>query len=253
VRLIGLILALTLPGFATLPTAIIVGQSPVKQSDAPATDATGPAETTSDDAENDGAGNSKSNQLIVARALTLVPGNQPVIEELGLLDDQLEQVREIQNEYGRMTGEAARKMQKVDGLERRQMVQKIVDDIDTKPGEAMLPRQVARLKQLAIQSLAISREDGSTSVANLVANATVRQQLGFSNETVEKVRAALKEENARLETEIERLKQESQQRVLQVLSEDEQRRLKERIGETFDFQGYVPGRGGRFRNIKNDH
>ena len=189
---------------------------------------------------------------VVSRSLQLVPGNAPVIEELELLEYQVEQVKQIQYDLQRALGEAAKTTAKMQGQEKKAAFEEIYKEVDGKLKSALLPDQFRRLKQIAIQSFGISNSTGEVDVANLVSNSAIQRQLGLSNEKMKQVRARMLEEAKRMAAELERLRMEARNNVLEVLSDEERQQLDEMIGKPFDFKGFSPGRRGRFSN-KEDH
>ena len=93
---------------------------------------------------------------------------------------------------------------------------------------------------------------GKVNIANLISSSAIQKELGLPAAKISELRRKMMSENLRLKQEIARLTAEARQNVLSVLDESEQEKVSQLIGEPFDFQGFRPGRGGRFTNQK-DH
>lgn len=190
---------------------------------------------------------------IISRALSILPGNEPVIAALDIQEYQMEQVREVLHELKKRMGQTAKETSRRSPEDRRAAYHDVFSDVDTELDNILLPHQTKRLKQIAVQSLAVSPVDGSLNLPNLVALPVVQNQLDLSAKQIDEMRELAKSEKERLIREIEELKTRSGQRLLNALTTQQQTQLTELMGEPFDFEGYVPGRGGRFRKASNDH
>lgn len=191
---------------------------------------------------------------IVPRALAMVPGNRPIIEELQLLDYQLEDLQQIEYTFRKSLGDYARTSKSKTVEQRKADYNRLYEKLDADMEQVLLPNQFQRIKQLALQSLALNSIDGRLSIPNLLANASVQKTLQIDAILLDQLRQQMKKENERVAVEIEKLKQEAEANVLAILPEDQRSALQEMIGEPFDFQGYRAGKGGRFRPKRdNDH
>lgn len=183
---------------------------------------------------------------VVARALSMIQGNAPVMKETQLLDYQLEQIKEIRYELQKSLGEAAKTTAKATGQEKRDAFNKIYADAHKQLGDALLPEQRDRLLQVALQSFGISNLTGEADLANLVGHPVVQSELHLSATKIQEIRKKMLAENKRVAEELEKLKKQAQKNVLSVLSPEERSKLEGLVGEPFDFKGYQPGRRGRF-------
>lgn len=189
---------------------------------------------------------------IVSRALTIVPGNAPVIKELGILDYQLDQLKTIRYDLQKKLGEASRTTAKMAGPEKRKVFNQIYVDTHSELKVALLPNQFERLLQLSLQSFGLSPLTGDVDLANLIGNPIVQRQLSLPASKIAQIRQKMLEENKRVAKEIERLKSEAQANVLSVLDASDRQELEQLVGKPFDFEGLKPGRGGKFVD-SDDH
>ena len=189
---------------------------------------------------------------VVSRAMAMIQGNTPVIEELELLEFQLEQLKSLQYEMQRDLGKVAQTASKMSSSDRREQFDLLYADVAKQMESILLPRQFTRLMQISSQSFGINPANGQADLANLVGSPVAQMQLGLPATRVSELRAKMLDENKRVAEEIERIKAEARERVLAVLTVEERQKLDQLVGEPFDFKGFRPGRGGRFTN-KEDH
>ena len=171
----------------------------------------------------------------------------------GILDYQLDQLKELQYDFRRKIGGVAQQARerKLDADGRQKLFLETLAEVDKEIAEILLPHQATRLKQIAFQSLGLT-PDGTVSIPNMLGNPMMRSQLSLSQSTLDKLREKLKEENERLVKEIAQLKKESRERILNSLSAKDKETLQEIIGPVFDFRGYTPSASGRFRKASED-
>ncbi len=189
---------------------------------------------------------------VMPRALSMIPGNPPVIEEIGLLDYQLEELQQIEYDFRKQLSDLARTSRNATAEDRQNSLDNAFADLEESVSKVLLPKQFERLRQVALQSLAISQVDGQMNLPNLLANAGVQKTLEIDARTISAMRSKMKEENERIANEIANLKREAEESVLQLIPEEKRTQLKELVGEPFDFQGYRSSKGGRFRQAKDD-
>ena len=196
----------------------------------------------------------KARTQIVTRSLAIIPGNRPLIDELEILDYQIDQLKQLQYDFRQKLGEVVRESRdkKLDSAGREKLFLKALGEVDHELSEILLPHQKSRLKQVAFQSLGLT-PNGEISIPNMLSNPMMRSQLPLKESTLIKIRRKLKEESKRVAEEIAKVKRESRERILEILTAEEKEELEKIIGPVFDFQGYVPSAGDRFRKSKDDH
>ena len=195
------------------------------------------------------------NLQIVSRAMSMLPGNKPVIKDLEILDYQVAQMKELQYEFRKESSQISRETAKLDRNGRIEAMENLYADYDKKMGDILLPNQHKRLKQIAFQSVAIDPKTGTINVPRLLFLNGVRDKLSIDGKVADKIREKTKEENDRLMQKMMELREESIQNILGVLSKDQREKLDDMIGDPFDFKGYSMGESGRFSkgNAGDDH
>jgi Spy/CpxP family protein refolding chaperone len=189
---------------------------------------------------------------VISRGLAILQGMPSVVESLDIQDYQREQIKEIRSAYQKQMGSAAKAQARSTAEERRQAYQDVFKELDKKISNVLLPNQATRLKQIAVQSFSIS-PDGSTNLPNLLSLSYVQRELGLTSLELNEIRKNAVAEKKRLAEEIARLRQESQDRLLNGLTPEQRNRLDDLMGQPFDFEGYSPGRRGQFRKADDDH
>ncbi len=159
-----------------------------------------------------------------------------VRKELELLDDQIEELKGLSGQLDMRS-----MFQGVRDLPREEQRAKINElmaqarkKIESKVNDILLPHQVTRLKQLALQ-FAMQRPGG-------VASGTVADELGIT----EQQREQLREKAQKLQAELQK---KLQAELVKELTPAQQTKLKELMGKPFTFEQTPPpqfgGRGGR--------
>ena len=181
----------------------------------------------------------------------LLPENNGINEELELLDYQADQLRELQKEFQRELRTASVEIRKLRGEERKKRLDEVAASTTAKLREILLPHQFKRVRQITFQSMANPRS--SSSMAGILLNSVIRNQLQIDKKTYEKIVEQSKTEKERLDKEIAQLKKESEKRLLENLSAEQRKKLNELIGEVFDFSDYATDKKGRLRHKDKDH
>ena len=189
-----------------------------------------------------GRGNSKLEYL----------GNKKVQDELGILDEQLEDIEALGSEARDVMRNAfsgmREKFQDLSREERDELMTeiraKIKEDmkaVEEKVDDILVPHQTERLDQLLLQG-----QMGRNGVPGALEG--LREKLGISesefDELAEKLKEKEKEVKEKLDEDIKKLRAEAQDEVLSVLPADMQAKIKQMIGESFEFQRDRGGRGG---------
>lgn len=174
-------------------------------------------------------------------------GQEGIQKELELVDDQIETLKELQQEQRealRETFMGLRERFQEQGEEaRRQVWSEIQEEMqesnkeyDSRANEILLPHQVKRLKQLVVQSQ--SRRSGGPSSGNMPQS--VIDELDISDEQIEEMKKKAEEVRDRMNEKIAKIRKQAEEEILSVLDADQRAKYKELVGEAYDFN-----RGGR--------
>ena len=173
--------------------------------------------------------------------------NRQVQEELELVDDQLDELREVQQRSGEIMREAFSGIdwRNMDADERQEAMAEVrakmeedMKDLQKDVDEILLPHQRTRLKQISVQS----QSRGRNGVAGALGSAAVAKELGLSEEDIKELEEKNKEVQEKLREKIAKLQKEAEDEVLSVLSSEQRKKYKEMVGDKFDFQNNF-GRG----------
>ena len=171
-----------------------------------------------------------------------------VKKEIELVADQEEQIEQLQGDIRQDMQDRMRDLRGLDPEERREKMLGFREGMEQRQIEfqqkieaVLLPMQVKRLKELQIQSQSSRNGDGAVGV---LFNSEVQKELGLDEEQKKKLEAKVEDVSKKLVEKIKKLRAEAEKEILSVLSSDQRGRLREMIGETFDF-GVTRGFGGR--------
>lgn len=180
--------------------------------------------------------------------------DENVRKDLELVDEQVEKLTEIQGRMREVMGDFFRNnapdfrnMRDLSEDERRAQfdsfrtkVEEAVAPIQKEVDEVLLPHQKERLKQ--IQNQARMRGQGTSQA---LTSGTLAEELGITDEQKEKLRAVEQEVQAELLKEIERLRTDAREKVLEVLTPEQREKYKTMMGSPIEFsQGRGPGGRG---------
>ena len=181
--------------------------------------------------------------------LTLI-NDKSVIEELELVDDQVEALNELQGDMRDVFRESFSGMRdkfRDKDVDREALMQEIRDKIQSQMGEVetdlneiLLPHQVTRLDELYFQMQA-----SRSGTEGLLSNPKVKEMLKLTDEQIEEIEEKAEEVKAGLDKKIEALREEAREEILSVLSSDQQKKIKEMMGDSFEFDRNDRGRGDR--------
>lgn len=180
-----------------------------------------------------------------------------VIAELELVDDQVEALNELQGEMRNVFRESFAGMRdrfREKDVDREALMQEIRDKIQSEMegvtdglNEILLPHQMTRLQELSFQA---EVKRGGTQ--GLLSNPRVKEQLGLTDDQIKEIKDKAESVKVDLEKKIEALRESARDEVLSVLTSDQQSKIKEMLGDSFEFQqrggggrGGAGGRGGR--------
>lgn len=162
--------------------------------------------------------------------------NPSVQKDLELVGDQLKQVQDLQADFARQMKEQIGDISKgglnKDRLKDLPALMKTLRDRQREQMEGMLlPHQIARLQQVALQTH--MKQAGT---AGALASEKVMEALGITEEQVERLKKRSKEINEKLAKETAALKEKAKDELLKELSLDQQSKLKEMMGEKYEPQ-----------------
>ncbi|MEX2185976.1 MAG: hypothetical protein WD875_04240, partial [Pirellulales bacterium] len=166
-------------------------------------------------------------------------------KELEIVDDQKEKLTRLRNDTMTELRDLYATMRDEDRQEwarkYNEISSKLADDTDKRVSDILLPHQVRRLRQIALQMKLNSTGYGSSAG---LANGEVADELGLT----EAQKKRLKEKEQQLRVEIQRktqefykqLREDAREELLSVLTEQQRRKLNELIGDEFEWQA-TPG------------
>ncbi len=163
-----------------------------------------------------------------------------VREEIELVPEQEEQLREIGDSMREDMMSMFRDMRDMSEEERRAASEKMREKVDSKLKEVLLDHQYERFNQLRLQS---QMQRGA---ADALGSGRIRDELGITDEQLEEMRKVAETAEAELRTKIQKATQEAREKVLEVLTAEQRAKWKTLVGESFEFQQGGWGRGGGF-------
>jgi DNA-binding Xre family transcriptional regulator len=205
---------------------------------------------------DEGVGNVFSAPIMMSGEGMMLPGmmdqfgllsQQSIQEELDFVGEQRDQYKKLQQDYNsriRQKMEAMNKggfdpeKAKSFGEEIRALKEQQARDIE----ELLLPHQVNRLKQIQLQ------QRMKAMGLNALNDKKLAEELGMSEEQLEKLKERAKELSSDLQKKIQELREETQQTLLKELSKDQQEKLKELTGSKFDLPAPKPLEARRSRD-----
>lgn len=172
-------------------------------------------------------------------------GQEGVQEELELVEDQVDDIKALQEEQRTAMRDMFTTMR--GGGDREQMMEKFGEmrkEFDEKANEVLLPHQVKRLKQLLVQDQT-RRSAGATTLPE-----SIIEELGLTEEQIEKMKEKAESVRDKMNEKIAKIRAQAQEEVLSVLDSDQRARYKEMVGDAYQFpqrnaRGGAGDRGGR--------
>lgn len=171
-----------------------------------------------------------------------------VVAELELVDDQVEQLSELQDEMRNVFRDSFSGMRdrfREKDVDREALMEEIREKIQTEMdgvseglNEILLPHQVTRLKELSLQA---EVKRGGTQ--GLLSNPKVKEQLGLTDQQITSIQEKAESVKVDLEKKIEALRESAREEVLSVLTSEQQSKIKEMLGDSFEFEQRGGGRG----------
>lgn len=170
--------------------------------------------------------------------------SQQVKDEIELVGEQEDQIRELSDSMRGEMRSAFQDMQGMSDEERQDFMQKrmseVREKVQTQLKDILLDHQLERLKQLQLQS---TMQRGNA--ADALASDDIRQTLGITDAQLEQMRAKATEAEEELRRKIQEAAVEARAKVLSVLTAEQRAKWEQMVGPSFEFQqGGFFGRGG---------
>jgi hypothetical protein len=162
--------------------------------------------------------------------------NPSVQKDLELVGDQLKQVQDLQADFARQMRDQMGDIKKgglspdrLKGLP--ELMKKLREQQREQMQGVLLPHQVERLKQVAFQThMKQAGAEGALS------SEQVKEELGITDEQIERLKKRSKEIKAKLAEDMEKLKEKAQQELLMELTADQRAKIKEMTGDKYEPQ-----------------
>jgi Spy/CpxP family protein refolding chaperone len=166
---------------------------------------------------------------------------EDVRKELELLEDQVEKLQKLAEARGGQMRDVLAGLQDLSEEERREKIRERMEkaqaETEKQIGEVLLPHQMKRLKQLAVQ---MRLRFG----ARAMLEGSVAEQLGLTEDQKEKLRAKSEQLEEALRKKMAELRQQAQDELVKTLTPDQQAKFKEMVGDGFAFVDQPPQFGG---------
>lgn len=172
-------------------------------------------------------------------------GDENVKKDLGITEDQVKKMEEFQAKMRDEMGQVFQGLRDLSQEERtakfQEIQKKMTEMSDAAQKEILLPKQIERLKQISYQSR-LNR--GGTSDA--LASDDIAKELGITEAQKEALQKAQEEADTEMREEMTKLRDKARQKILNVLTSEQQAKLKKLTGETITFAPpqFGGGRGG---------
>lgn len=164
--------------------------------------------------------------------------SEQVQSELELMEDQIEELRAVQQSAQQAMRDMFSEMQDIPREERREFMSGMRDkltermkEFDSEANQILLPHQQSRLKQLRFQSSGRGRGAGGA-----LGNEDLLEELGVTDEQREELEEATAEAREKLQKQYQDLVREAEQNILKVLTSEQRKKYEELVGEPFEFQ-----------------
>ena len=156
------------------------------------------------------------------------------LDELEMVDEQREQLRELQktiSEMNRKSFESIQELGRKDPTEfvakMKETQAKIKELKKSKLNEILLPHQVKRLQELKLQQELRNRGTHALSA--------MKEALGLTDEQIEKMRTKQRESDREVEKQVAKIKFEARQKLLrEVLTAEQRKKLQEMMGSKYE-------------------
>jgi len=163
-------------------------------------------------------------------------GNEGVREELDLVDDQLDKFRDAQKELQEQIADKAKSLAggKLNPAQMGEIAMEIAElqkGKQQKLESMLLPHQLERLKQVALQ---VQMKNRGT--ANTLLSDAVTEELGIDSAQKKRIEERQKELKKELAERMAELKAEIRDKLLSELTAEQQAKLKDLSGDDFEYK-----------------
>ncbi len=180
-------------------------------------------------------------------------------EEIELVDDQKNQLDEVRRDFASRIKEAMSSIHEDGGItgdkgrEIAERFEKLQQEQQAAMREVLLPHQVERLEQIAVQ-----QRMKMAGASGLLADNKIAEALGISDEQQKEIKAKAEELAKELQRKIEALRAETREELLQTLTAEQREKLQKMMGAKYEGelaprQFQFPGRARqRIERAQND-
>jgi hypothetical protein len=169
-------------------------------------------------------------------------GDENVKKDLGITDDQVKKLEDFQAKVGGEMGQLFQGLRDLSDEERtakfQEIQKKMTEMTDAAQKEILLPKQIERLKQISYQSR-LNR--GGT--ADALASEDIAKELGITEAQKEALQKASEVAQTEMQEKMNKIREEARQKIISVLTADQQAKLKKLTGEPITFAPFA-GFGG---------
>ncbi len=176
-----------------------------------------------------------SPMAIQADPFSLV-NNDSVQKEIELIDEQLEQLNQLRSEFSKkisaqMNDFTSGGFDGARGDQIKQLVTQLKAQQQEQMSQILLPHQLDRLKQIALQVQMQRAGNMETLTSQKIAEA-----LEIDEDQKQQLEDRAKEIKAKLDARIARLKEQAREELFRELSPSQRKKLKEMMGDAFELQ-----------------
>ncbi len=153
-----------------------------------------------------------------------------VQKELDLIPDQVKDLEKLSEDQRNGMRDLFSQLRNLSQEQRTAKIRGMMEGIQKKVDDILLPHQAKRLKQLALQQ----RLRGGVSA--LLRDEKLTGELGISESEKQKIGAKAKEIEDQLRKKMAELRKQAQDQLLKSLTPQQQAKLKDMVGAPFEFQ-----------------
>ena len=160
--------------------------------------------------------------------------NKSIREEIDLVDAQYQKMKDFQKAKSKDIQKVIKDVLgggKVDAKAIEQLVKKSQGEASKQLEDMLLPHQISRLRQVSRQ---VQMQQRGT--AEMLTSRAFAKELGLNDEEKKDLRDKAKEIEKRVKAQIAKLKADARKELIDTLPADKQAKLKEMIGENFNYE-----------------
>lgn len=189
-----------------------------------------------------------SDGMMMGQDIFSLANNLGVQKEIELVDDQMQQIRQINEDFSKKISEQVKELTS-GGMnpEKGKDLSKLIKELNEQKKSAMesvlLPHQFDRLRQISLQQQMKYQGEAST-----LADEKIAEALGLTDEQKERLKTRAEEIKKEMEEKISRLKEKAKEDLLGELTRDQRKKLEEMTGAAFEMQ--TPNFRDRVRQMR---